>query len=336
MATTEELLARKKWLSNKIASIAKVDITATTAAKRLASMEETKKYRAELNDINKQLAGQPKTPPKKTNAAPLPTPIKIAENAPAFITEDIAADLAAQGIDVSSAAAFQAGGVGSTAFVFLGETTAKPGGLKFKGGKPVSIVTPTTKLASNMVNEFWTDEALQSKIIGSYAAKGQSLSKLEAYGVWEKLVNTAATIYQGGKGAKVTPMELLNDTLKSVQGTEPTLPTRSISKLDKKTTMEQIDAWAQKNLMTAISDVQKTELFDILNTMNTGTVTEYKKVRNKKTGKMENVQVTTPGLTAEKAQLTVEEKLKQLNPDDYDRAQRIKFSDWLSQNVEGA
>jgi hypothetical protein len=130
-------------------------------------------------------------------------------------------------------------------------------------------------------------------------------------------------------------MQLLNDTLKGVKGDEPTLPTRSISKLDKAETFAAIDNWSNKRLMKTLNNDEKQELFDILEKLNQGSVTTYKKVRNEKTGKMENVQTTTPGLTPEKAQATVEQKLAELNPDDADRADRIRFADFLSGSVEG-
>lgn len=337
MATTEELQKRKKWLSNKIATLTQNDITSTTAAKRLASMKATEKYRAELSEINRQLAGEAKTPPKSKSNVPLPKGPIIAENAPANVDSDIWAQLAAEvpGFDVANAAMFQQGGIGNTSLVWLGETN-KPGGLTMKGGKPVTTVVPTVNTINRLTTDFWNDQKLQGQIISAYAAKGKSISTVEAYGIWGQLVKTAAEIYQGGKGAKVTPMQLLTDSLKSVKGDEPTLPTRSISKLDRTRTFEQIDAWAQNTLMAPVNAEQKAALFDILSEMNTGTLTEYKKVKNKKTGKMENVQVTTPGLTEERAQKTVEQKLKELNPDDVDRAQRIKFSDWISQNLAGA
>jgi hypothetical protein len=47
------------------------------------------------------------------------------------------------------------------------------------------------------------------------------------------------------------------------------------------------------------------------------------------------VQTTTPGLTPEKAQATIEQRLMELNPDDADRAARIRFADFLSGSVEG-
>lgn len=335
MATTEELLARQKELTARIAAASKVDITTTSASKRLAAMKATEKDRAELAEINRQLSGKPKTPPKKKVTAPVDEGIKIAQNAPAGITPDVAADLAAVGFDVSNEAIFRDGGLGTTAVVYFGETTKPTGQLKFKNGKPISSVTPTTGMTSKVITDFWKDESLQNKIIGAYAAKGKSIGQVEAYGIWQQLVNTAAEIYQGGRGAKVTPMQLLTDTLKSVKGDEPTLPTRAISQLDKAETFAAIDKWATGKLMRTLKDDEKEELFKELEKLNKGTVTTYKKVKNKKTGKMENVQTTTPGLTPEKAQATIEQKLIELNPDDADRAARIRFADFLSGSVEG-
>jgi hypothetical protein len=335
MATREELIARKNVLIELIAEKTKTDVTTSTAAERLKGLKATEGLRKELVDINRQLSGQPKTPPKSKSNAPLPSVPKLAENAPLGITDDLMADLAGV-IDFNNPASFAAGAPGSTAFVYFGETS-KTTDLKFKGGKPVSSVTPTIGFVNTVVADFWTDEALQNKIIGAYASKGKSITQLEAYGVWEKLVTVAGQIYQGGRGAKVTPMQLLNDTLKGVKGDEPTLPTRSVSKLDKAETFAALDKWASAStsLMRTLDNNEKQELFDILEKLNQGTVTTYKKVRNKK-GQMENVQTTTPGLTPEKAQETVEQRLRELNPDDADRADRIRFADWLSGNVAGA
>ena len=336
MATTEELLARQKELTAKIASLSKVDVTATTASQRMKSLEATKKYRAELVEVNRQLSGKPKTPPKIKNPVKLPEPIKIAANAPVGITDEVAADLAKEGFDVNNPAIFAPGGIGSTALVYFGDTS-KPRGLEFEDGVPVSSVIPETGFKNKVITDFWQNEGLQAEIIGAYAAKGKSITQLEAYGVWQSIVSTAAEIYQGGRGAKVTPMQLLSDSLKSVKGDEPTLPTRTISKLDKAETFAAMDEWASAStsIMRTLDNKEKQELFDILEKLNQGTVTTYKKVKNPKTGKMENVQMTTPGLTTEKAKATVEQKLAELNPDDADRADRIRFADFLSGSVEG-
>jgi len=336
MATTEELLKRKKELTDLIAEKAKVDVTATTAADRLAGLKATEGYRKELAEVNRQLSGKPKTPPKSKTKTPVPKGPNIATNAPTGITDDLAADLAnIAGFDFNDSSVWSVGGVGSTAFVYTGETEKPTNGLVIKNGKPVSTVIPTLKLASTYATDFWNDTALQNKIIGAYAAKGKKVTQLEAYGLWSQLVSTAATIYQGGRGPKITPMQLLTDSLKGVKGDEPTLPTRSISQLDKAKTFEALDQWGLNKVGQKLNATEKAELFELLNAANTGSVTTYKKVKNPKTGKMENVQVTTPGLTAERSEAIVEKKLKETKPEEFERRKGFEFMQEVTSILSG-
>jgi hypothetical protein len=326
MQTRKELKARKKILETQIASILKVDITKDSAQTRLDSMRQVEPLRQELTEINLRLAGKLK-PDTKGPTVDANKAIDIPGNAPAGITQDLARDFAAAGFDISNEAVFAAGGGGSTAFIWESD---KPGTMGRQGYTSV----PSIKLASTEITNFWNDEELQKKIMSSYAAKGKSITRLEAFSIWESLVKTAASIYQGGRGAKVTPMQLLSDTLKGVGSDEATLPQRSISKLDRDTTFKQIDNWSSNTLMRRLDDTEKESLFALLKDLNTGTVTTYKKVKNKK-GVLENVATTTPGLTDAEAQRTVEDRLKELNPDDVDRVKRIEWSSWLSQNMGG-
>jgi hypothetical protein len=334
--STEKLLAEKKELTARIAANSKVDITANTAAERIASMEATKADRLRLAEVNRQLAGEAKTPPKSDNPVPSPKGPALAPNAPVGITDDLAADLrAATGLDMNDPSIWAAGAAGSTAFVYTGEVNNPTKGLTFKDGKPVSSVIPTLKLASDYAADFWNNQDLQNRIIGAYAAKGKTISTVEAYGLWSQLVTTAATIYQGGRGPKVTPLQLLNDSLKSVKGDEPTLPTRSISELDKVKTFEASDQWGLSKIGQKLDTAQKEELFDLLKKANTGTLTTYKKVKNKKTGKLENVQVTTPGLTAEASEAIVEKKLKESNPEEFERRKGFEFMKDMTSILSG-
>jgi hypothetical protein len=339
MANKTELEAKKVELTKRLAKNSTIFLTSASSDARKKAQAQSKIDLPALENINKQLEDLKTTkvkPKEKVQEVAKELASKqFASNVP-DISEDVIADLVAgvPGIDFTNKATFAAGGAGSTSLVYFGEKS-KSGELKFKDGKPMSYVTPTTGFKNTVITDFWTDEALQNKIISSYAAKGKSITQVEAYGIWQQLVNTAAEIYQGGRGGKVTPMQLLSDTLKGIKGDEPTLPTRSISKLDKPTSFAAMDTWASKKLMRTLNDDEKEDLFAELEKLNTGTVTTYKKVKNKTTGKMENVQVSTPGLTSEAAQATVEQRLKELNPDDADRASRIQFTDWLSGSVEG-
>jgi hypothetical protein len=67
-----------------------------------------------------------------------------------------------------------------------------------------------------------------------------------------------------------------------------------------------------------------------------GTLSTTTKVKNKKTGKLENVTVQTPGASKTEVQTGIEKTLEEMNPDEADRKNRIDFSSWLSKNAAGA
>ena len=66
-----------------------------------------------------------------------------------------------------------------------------------------------------------------------------------------------------------------------------------------------------------------------------GTVSTTKFVKNAK-GVTEQVTTQVGGPTKEAIATSIEERLKQENPDDIDRAARIGFSSWITQNAAGA
>jgi hypothetical protein len=219
VASREELLAQKKALEAKIAKGQKVDVTTTTASQRIKYMDAVKGYRKQLAEVNNQLAGKPKTPPKSdTPYTPPKSP--LAPNAPANVPADVMQEMLNSGVPVSNSGTWQSQGVGMTSMVWLGDK-GSTGKLQIDPttGKPVpsSGVLSDIKYAPTLANSWWTDAALQKKVIDAYAAKGQTLNLTDGFAVWQGLVNTAATIYNGGRGAKMTPFDLLSDALKNVK-----------------------------------------------------------------------------------------------------------------------
>ena len=70
--------------------------------------------------------------------------------------------------------------------------------------------------------------------------------------------------------------------------------------------------------------------------INTGTVTSYKKVKNPKTGKMEDVATVTPsGFSEEVGKDKLEAQLKKSNPLEYQRRKAFEFSNALNQVLSG-
>lgn len=323
MATKEELLIRKKELATKIASLSKTDL-----------VTRGPRFRAELASIERQLltaqsapSPRPTTPETSSTGSDSGTPVNQNQDTPALPKDFTFQDFA----DALESGKFGSGG-GLTTTVYLGSTSKS----QYFLGKPITTQTAATGNVTKVTNDFWEDKSLQNKIIGAYASKGKNISPVQAFGVWSDLVSMAGGIYQGGVGPKVTPLQLLSDSLKGIKGSdEPSLPTRAISTLDKARTLDAIEEWGLNLIGKKLDSTQKTQLFDLLNKANTGTVTTYNKVKNAKTGKMENVQTTTPGLTQERSQDIVENKIKTDNPAEYERQKAFGFSNELNKIMQG-
>lgn len=221
MANKKTLEQQKAVLTKRLADNSKIFLTSPDGKARVAAQTQSESDLVALENINKRLKdlASGKVDPKQTvQAVAKETAQKrFAENVP-VISEDVLADLnGVPGLDLTNAGTFAAGGIGSDLLVYFGETK-KTSGLTLSGGKPVTNIIPTTKFKTTVITDFWNDEALQNKIVSAYAAKGKQIGRVEAYGIWQQLVNTAAEIYQGGRGAKVTPLQLLTDTLRGVKG----------------------------------------------------------------------------------------------------------------------
>lgn len=316
------------------------------AKDRPANQAQIKKLQEQLKQFPKQIEDIKNAEKYKAEGKDSTGKTIIAPNAP-FIPSNVLADLQATipNFNPGEASTWFAGGIGSSALVYTGqiagETVARvaPSG-KGVGKIPMKSVTTVkdnVQAVTALTASFWTDAALQNKIIGAYAAKGQTISKLQAGAIWGELVTKAGQIYAGGRGPKITPMDLLTDQMSSIKGDEAALPQRSIQKIDPIVIKDFVSGIYEKTLGRVATEDEKAEWYDKLKpTIEGGTVTVTKKIKNKKTGKLENVTETTPGFSQQKAAISIEQKLKEANPDDYDRQKRMDFSTWLSQNVAGA
>lgn len=131
---------------------------------------------------------------------------------------------------------------------------------------------------------------------------------------------------------------LLRDyTPVNVTATAQNIPSRTISKVDPVVFGEVINKVFEKVAMKKGTPEQVNALIaEFLPQMETGTLTETKKIKNPKTGKLESVTTVTPGMSQEKAAVSIEQRIKDLYPDEVDRASRIDFNSWLSKNTLGA
>lgn len=251
------------------------------------------------------------------------------------IDKDILKEMQALGLPISPEA-FSASGVGSTTLVYLGtkQGIVGPAGAK----KVVMGLKPNVATTNSVYKQFWDDPATKAKVKSAMISAGiTNVNDISAFEQWKQIVNTSAQLYAAGKGPKMTPMDVLNQVMST--GAAENLPQRTITKVDPTIVNAIANAAFQSTYMR---DANEEEIKDILKKAGVdkmiaeGTVTITKKVKNPKTGKLENVTTTTPGFNAQTAQLTIEDKLKEINSDEFDRTKRIDFAGWLSKNVAGA
>jgi hypothetical protein len=95
------------------------------------------------------------------------------------------------------------------------------------------------------------------------------------------------------------------------------------------------NVYQEKALRVPTTEELAKERAKIRPALEKGTVSTTKFVKNAK-GVMEQVTVQEGGPTKEAVATSIEERLKQQNPDDIDRTARINFSSWLTQNAAGA
>jgi hypothetical protein len=162
----------------------------------------------------------------------------------------------------------------------------------------------------------------------------EELGEAGGYNLWKDTVDQAAEIYSSGKGYKITPFELLN--LSAKQATPaPELPQRQVQPLERATIDNFVDSIYLSFKGGLASVEEKDKLFKEFEALNTGTVTTTKKVKNPKTGVLENVSTTTRGFSQDAAQAKIEADLKKNNPLEYQRRKAFEFSTELNKVMSG-
>ena len=117
---------------------------------------------------------------------------------------------------------------------------------------------------------------------------------------------------------------------------EEGLPSRTITKQDPLVLGEIIDkSYQTKYLRKATAEEKARHIADFKNSIEKGTLTTTKKVKNPKTGKLENVTTVESDFSQDKMTTSIDKKLETENPKDFDRAKRIGFNNFLAENMGG-
>jgi hypothetical protein len=208
--------------------------------------------------------------------------------------------------------------------------------------KGIKTITGTDATAVSLIDTITQDKARAITIGKMLKARGKSVGA-SAEAIKNLFISEPelATIAAKAGDDYNKLISLLNEDFIPELGKKPatpafTGPSRSIYKY----TDDDLDlliknVYQEKALRVPTTEELARERAKIRPVLETGTVSTTKFVKNKK-GVMEQVTVQEGGPTKEAVATSIEERLKLQNPDDVDRAARIGFSNWLSQNAAGA
>lgn len=249
-------------------------------------------------------------------------------------------------VDVAAiiAAALAAGGASTgSGSVYLGGTSGtRPVQMK-RTGQTVNIPIPKVTTIKEANSLYLNDPKVRSawtKTMKKFGLEtGNPLIERKA---WETAVAGASDWYTTSGGtAQVTPEQYLQWWVGGQKKAGPALPSRSIYQYSPEQLASKIDETAQNLLGRAITDADKTaswyqDLNKALNKMvMQGTVTTTQKVKNPKTGKMENVTIQKPEVTAESLGQTITSALSAADPAALERKKNLDFANWAFNKMGG-
>jgi len=251
-------------------------------------------------------------------------------------------------VDVAAviAAALSASGGGSNS-VYIGTTTKTvlpPSTIAKPGAKPQTITMPNILTVQQANSLYLTDPKLQASWRNTMKKYGlETGNPLVERKAWETAVAGASDWYlTSNREAKITPEQYLQWW---AGGSKKSGPKADLARSVYQYSPEQIDAdineVAQKVLGRQIVDADKSADWyqDLTNGLNKmisgGTTTTTKLVKNKKTGKLEQVTTQTPEFTKEKAVETIESAVKAGDPVSVARKQNLDFANWAFEKMGG-
>lgn len=221
--------------------------------------------------------------------------------------------------------------------VYLGGQGSKEVRMK-RSGKTITVPAGDRTLTTQQAKALYlTDPNVEKQWLQILQRNGLPTDKIKARAIWDLSVDGASDWYATSNGKqKITPEQYLGwyaGSSKKAGG--PSLPSRQVYQYAPEQLAAKIDETAQSILGRAITDTDKTaswykDLNKALNKMvMQGTVTTTKKVRNPKTGKMENVTIQKPEVTAESITQQITGALKTADPVSLQRQQDLEIENWF-------
>lgn len=229
---------------------------------------------------------------------------------------------------------------GATAYanqVYLGQKGSKQVRMK-RSGQTITVPAGDKTLTTQQAKALYlTDPAVENAWLQTLRNNGLPTDKIKARAIWDLSVDGASDWYATSNGKqKITPEQYLTWYAGGQKrGQAPKVPSRSIYQYSP----EQLDAKANEIAQDiagkAITEADKSadwykNLMSSLNEMvMQGTVTTTQKVRNPKTGKMENVTIQKPEVTTEAITQKISGAIKEADPASIQRKQDLDIENWF-------
>jgi len=340
MAETLSSLYEQRKRAEKLRSAALRWPASATDTEIADAKKKARAYNEQVKSINIRISAlkreetATKTEEKKKKDAQA-AGTYIPENAPSGVNSKLMSDIAAAikqtDPNINLETIFSTGGIGNTLLVYLGpgskttKVSTSPDAAK-AGIKTTVAAKDNINMTNSVAQSFLKDPKIQSQVTALMAAAGKGTNLVESFAAWQAAVSQAATLYAGGTGLKVTPLDILKMNLNS--GANSLAGTRigvTVNKEDPAVLGELMGNAFYKKTGARVTSEQKAELIAIAQKMidvgqTTKTITDAK--GNTRTFR-------SPGFSTESAVLKAEQYAKEKAPLDIARQQGLEFFGWM-------
>jgi hypothetical protein len=325
MATTSEkiasLKAKRKSLQASL-EFSKNASGVTDAAGKAANKETISKLNAAIGRVEAEIAAA-ELPAKTRKEAKEKAKAEAEGRATAVDLPDywdakLSADFKAAGITLTDEL-FMQGGIANSMLVYNGEKDKYAA--YQTGATTKTFKAPNVALSNDVTQSYWNDKGIQDRVLSAMRASGKTnVNILDGFAQWQGVVQTAASIFQGGKGPKMTPIDILNMTIKNA-GPQVS---KDIQQYDKNVLTALIENVYMKAAMKKPTSEELTaRLAEVDKIIQAGVTTTTKGTTTTR----------TPSVSLTGLEEAVTKKVKATAPEGVETTKSIQFQDWMTQQM---
>ena len=321
-STKEQILAIERNIDAQTARLQRVQtIDATMSPEEIRAAQKTAEtIQSSINKLKVDLTQLKASTENKKKAAKAKDSGEVtATNLPDYWDTKLTSDFKSAGIDITDEI-FMQGGVANSMLVYQGEKDKY--GAYQTGVVTKTFKAPNVSLANDVTQSYWNDKSVQDKVLSAMRAAGKTnVNILDGFAQWQGVVQTAASVFQGGKGPKMTPMDILNMTIKNSGGPQVS---KDIQQYDKNVLTALIENVYMKTAMKKpTAEELAARLQEVDKIIQAGVTTTTKGTTTTR----------TPSVSLTGLEEVVSKKVKATAPEGVETAKSIQFQDWMTQQM---